>query len=122
MDDQRTRGKPVLAQLLALWDEHASRFNDVLYRAALVKNGEAWQSAVAWLCPRQRNDANNDDYRADYGNLLIVRGSLSLADGRAALERIVEQGLINFPESPSVPVTAYLDANMIRRRGSQDRR
>lgn len=122
MDDQRTRGKTVLAQLLALWDEHASRYNGVLYRAALVKNGEAWQSAVALLCPRQKNDAKDDDYRADYGNLLIVRGSLSLADARAVLEGIVEQGLMNLPECPSVPITAYLDANMIRRRGSQDRR
>ena len=50
-------GKAVLAQLLALWDEHASRYNGVLYRAALVKNSEAWQSAVALLCPRQKNDA-----------------------------------------------------------------
>jgi hypothetical protein len=122
MDDQRIRSKPVLAQLLGLWDEHASRYNGVLYRAALVKNGEAWQSAVVWLCPRQKSDERIDDYRADYGNLLIVRGSFSLADARMVLERIVEQGLMNLPESPSVPMTAYLDANMIRRRGSQDRR
>ena len=54
MDDQRTRGKPVLAQLLALWDEHASRYNGVLYRAALVKNGEAWQSAVVLALSRDK--------------------------------------------------------------------
>jgi hypothetical protein len=122
IDDQRTRGKPVLAQLFRLWEEHASRYNGVLYRAALVKNGEAWQSAVVWLCPRKKSDERNEDYRADYNNLLIVRGSFSLAEARAVLERIVEPGLMNFPESPSVPTTADLDADMIRRRGSQDRR
>ena len=105
MDDERTRSKPVLAQLVALWDQHAGRYNGVLYRAALVKNGEAWQSAVVWLCPRQKSDAKDDGYRADYGNLLIVRGSFSLADARAVLEGIVERGLINLPESPSVPMT-----------------
>jgi hypothetical protein len=122
MDEQRARGKSVFAQLLAHWDEHASRYNGVLYRAALVKNGEAWQTAVVWFCPKQKDDAKNGDNRADYGNLLIVRGSLLLADARAVLERIVEEGLIDLPECPSVPMTAYLDANMIRRRGSQDRR
>lgn len=122
MDDERTRSKPLLAQLVAHWEQHANRYNGVLYRAALVKNGEAWQSAVVWLCPRQRTDAKEDCYRADYGNLLIVRGSFSLTDARAVLEGIVERGLINLRETPSVPMAAYLDVNMVRRRGSQDRR
>jgi hypothetical protein len=122
MDDERTRSKPVLAQLVSFWDQHASRYNGVLYRAALVKNAEAWQSAVVWLCPRQKSDATDDSYRADYGNLLILRGSFSLAEARSAIDGIVERGLINLPESPSVPMTVHLDVNMVRRRGSQDRR
>jgi hypothetical protein len=63
IDEQRNHGRPILAQLLALWDEHASRYNGVLYRAALVKNGEAWQSAVTLRCPGQKNETKNDAYR-----------------------------------------------------------
>ena len=45
-----------------------------------------------------------------------------MADARTVLEEIVEKDILNVPDCPAAPVTAYLDANMVRRRGSQDRR
>src|SRR6266516_4066138 len=101
-DDQRSRGKRILAQLFDFWEEHASRYNGVLYRAALVKTGDVWQGAVVWLCPQQRSCAEPDANRADYGDLLIVRGSISLDQARAVLEGIAERGLIDLPGCPSV--------------------
>src|SRR5579872_2864066 len=78
----------------------------------IVKYGKC---AVVLLCPRQKTDASDDDCRVDYTNLMIVRGSLPLADARGVIEGIVEQGLMNLPQCPSVPIAAYLEANMIRR-------
>jgi hypothetical protein len=122
MDDQRTRSKPLLAQLFAHWDQHDSHYHGVLYRTALVKNGDAWQCAAAWFCPRQKGQTGDDLYRADYGDLPLVRGCFPLTDARTVLEEIVEKDVLNLPDCPAASVTAYLDANMVRRCGSQDRR
>jgi hypothetical protein len=77
-DDQRGRGKLVLAQLFAFWDEHAIQYNGVIYRAALVRSDGVWQPAVLWICPQRRSGAEHEAQRADYGDLLIVRGCFSL--------------------------------------------
>jgi Putative DNA-binding domain len=97
-------------------------YNDVLYRAALVKNDGAWQSAVLFICPRQKGDICDEAYRADYGDFLIVRGSFPLDEAGLFLEGVVEKSTMSLPGTPSVEMNVYLDANTIRRHGSQDRR
>ena len=41
---------------------------------------------------------------------------------RAALAEAVENGRLALPDVPPVEIKVYLDSNMVRRHGSQDRR
>jgi hypothetical protein len=123
MNDQRVSTKAVLSQLLDRWKAHEIRYDGVVYRTALVRTDDGtWHAVVVFLSPRQTNITHEEPYRAGYGNLLIVRSSLSLGEAAATLDGIVERGELNLPEIPPVRVSVYLDPIMVRRHGSQDRR
>jgi len=123
MNDQRVITKAVLSQLVDRWREHENRYDGVAYRAALVRTDDGtWHPVVLFLSPRQRDITHDEPYRSDYGNLLIVRGSLSVAEAVATLEGIVESEMLKLPDIPPVKVSVYLNPIMVRRYGSQDRR
>ena len=123
MNDQQVRTKAILSELVDRWKQHESRYDGVLYRVALVRTDDgAWHPVVVFLSPRQTGITHDPPYRADYGNLLIVHGSLSVANADAMLEGILEREQLGLPEIPPVKVSAYLSPMMVRRHGSQERR
>src|SRR5579862_1894357 len=98
--DQQAVSRTILSELFIQWDSYASCYEDVAYGAALVGNGEEWKSVTTFFIPARRGFVS-DIIRIDYGELMIVRGSLTLSAAKTALTGIVEGEFLNLPDAPA---------------------
>jgi hypothetical protein len=118
MDNQTARSRTVVAQLFAQWEHNASQYSAVTYSAAFAKNEETWTSLTTLFTPSPQL-GGPDDLLADYGSFLMMRGHLSLADAKATLTRVIEEGRLYLPDGPEVELKPGLESTMVRWQGSQ---
>jgi hypothetical protein len=119
MDDH---SQSILSELFARWNKHAHRYGDVVYRSALARSGEVSQNIATILAPSRKNAVPESDLRVDYGDLLILRGRLPLGDARSILEGVLSHRHLRLPAAPIVDLNASIQATMVSRHGSHDRR
>ena len=57
-------------------------------------------------------------FRIDYESLLMVRGCLTLSQGRHILEHLLEENRLELPELPIIEMSASIQSTMVRHHGS----
>src|SRR5215472_14347844 len=108
---QITESASVLADLFTRWDAQGDRYGDVLCGSAYARNGETWRNVITFFVPQKRG-AGAQDLRVDYGDLLIIRESIAIADLKAILRELVEHGRLVISHRPNVELTVSTQASM----------
>jgi hypothetical protein len=117
-DSRRAQSMTVLAQLFSSWDRRASTYRSVGYRVALVKNEECWRTILTLFTPLHPDAMPNTSTRADYGDVLIISGTLPLNRAKITLQHVIVidsnpediEHLIEAGESDTIEFKAQLPA------------
>ena len=107
-----------LMDLFERWARHASFYGDVLCGSGFVKIGGTWRNLITFFSPVRRG-TDSPPMRVDYGDLLIVRTPVPMAETRAALLEVVRQGRLVLPERPEVSLPVSMTRSLVRRFGSR---
>jgi len=91
-----------LGALFEDWDKRAASYGAVLYGTALVRGEDGWRSVLTYLLPLRPEDGSVSARVADYGNFLLATGSLTLAQAKGTLHRVVETAELSLPGLPPV--------------------
>jgi hypothetical protein len=110
----------ILSDLFVEWSRHAVYYAKVMYGTALARHEDQWTVAVIVFIPCREGDTIEDRH-LDYGNLRIIRGTLSVEEAKTLLKNVVEQKHLKLPDLHPIAITAEGQSTRVQRWGSQHR-
>src|SRR5689334_3273072 len=94
--------RAAVRNVLGFWDQQA--YGTVRFGSAVVRDRGKWTNLLTYFLPLHRTDQGSFSSSADYGDLKIVSGTLSLPKAKAVISRVLNKGILDLP---SVPVSVY---------------
>lgn len=108
-DPQRENTRVALKELFALWDERSGLYGNVFFGSAISQGQDKkWRNMTTFLHPMHKTEVRSSGLEADYGDLKIVDGTLSLDQAKSILTDIVEHDELRLPGLPEISIQASL--------------
>jgi len=108
-EGEKQNTKLVLNELFQLWDKRAKSYGKVLFCSSIAKAPDGkWRNVSTFFQPLHKDEIRSIGVNADYGDFLLVEGTLPLDEAKTALMDVAERGCLQLPGLPEIALHASL--------------
>src|SRR5262249_12035017 len=103
----RDRTRTAVHRFLAKWDARAGHYGSVRFGSAIARDNRGlWGNLVTYLLPLHKTHVGEHDGFAEYGDVKIATGIISLENARTIVENVLEKSVLQLERLMSVPLEA----------------